>query len=100
MIFLWGYVIIHVRKAKKGKNMFERILNVLTKNMGYSLLLVISLLMFAVFSDGLIPGLITAVSALLVYACIMALYKEYKKTPVVKTVVAKKKVPGKKTSTK
>ena len=30
--------------------MFERILNVLTKNMGYSLLLVVSLLMFAVFS--------------------------------------------------
>ena len=80
--------------------MFERILNVLTKNMGYSLLLVVSLLMFAVFSDGLIPGLITAVSALLVYACIMALYKEYKKMPTVKTVSAKKKTATKKASVK
>lgn len=80
--------------------MFERILNVLTKNMGYSLLLVVSLLMFAVFSDGLIPGLITAVSAMLVYACVMTLYKEYKKMPTVKTVAAKKKAPNKKASAK
>ena len=80
--------------------MFERILNVLTKNMGYSLLLVVSLLMFAVFSDVLIPGLITAVSAMLVYACVMALYKEYKKMPTVKTVAAKKKAPNKKASAK
>lgn len=80
--------------------MFERILNVLTKNMGYALLLVVSLLMFAVFSDGLIPGLITAVSAMLVYACVVALYKEYKTLSGVKAGGAKKKVTAKKTSVK
>lgn len=62
---------------KKGKNMFEKILNVLSKNLGYTVVLVAALLLFAVFSDGLIAGLITAVSALLVYTCIQALYKEY-----------------------
>ncbi|MDW2994980.1 MAG: hypothetical protein R8N24_03065 [Alphaproteobacteria bacterium] len=69
--------------------MFERILNVLAKNMGYTLLLVIALLLFAIFSDGLVAGLITAVSALLVYACIRALYAEYKKMPA-KAAGAKK----------
>lgn len=80
--------------------MFERILNVLAKNMGYTLLLVVSLLMFAVFSDGLIAGLITAVSAMLVYACAATLYKEYKKLGTVKTVSAHTKPAKKKPAAK
>mgnify|MGYP006923329218 CR=1 FL=1 len=54
--------------------MFEKILTVLSKNLGYSVVLAVALLLFAVFSDGLIAGLITAVSALLAYTCFMALY--------------------------
>lgn len=99
MLFCFRYVIITVCKHKKGKKMFERILNVLAKNMGYTLLLVVSLLLFAVFSDGLVAGLITAVSALLVYACVQALYAEYKKTSVKQTVPAKK-APAKKKAAK
>mgnify|MGYP003298992055 CR=1 FL=1 len=58
--------------------MFEKLLNVLSKNLGYTVVLVAAILLFAVFSDGLIAGLITAISALLAYTCIVALYKEYK----------------------
>lgn len=75
--------------------MFEKILNVLSKNLGYTVVLVAALLLFAVFSDGLIAGLITAVSALLVYTCIQALYKEYvalsKSTTQPKKVATKSK---------
>ena len=62
--------------------MFEKILNVLSKNLGYTVVLAVAILLFAVFSDGLIAGLITAVSALLVYTCVQALYSEYKKISV------------------
>lgn len=71
-------------------NFFEKLLAVLSKNLGYSLVLAVALLLFAIFSDGLVAGLITAVSALLVYTCVEALYKEYKKLPVAKAVPAKK----------
>jgi hypothetical protein len=76
--------------------MFEKILTVLSKNLGYSVVLAVSLLLFALFSDGLVPGLITAVSALLVYTCVVALYKEYKALPVKKSVAAKKTTSAKK----
>ena len=69
---------------------FEKLLNVLSKNLGYTMVLAVSILMFAIFSDGLIAGLITAVSALLAYTCIEALYKEYKKEPVEKAAPVKK----------
>ncbi len=69
---------------------FEKLLNVLSKNLGYTMVLAVSILMFAIFSDGLIAGLITAVSALLAYTCIEALYKEYKKEPAKKAAPAKK----------
>ena len=59
--------------------MFEKLLNVLAKNLGYTVVLVAAIILFVVFSGGLISGLITAVSALLAYTCIMALYAEYKK---------------------
>ena len=81
--------------------MFEKILNVLSKNMGYTVVLAIAVLLFAIFSDGLIAGLITAVSALLAYTCVDALYKEYKamggtKAATVKKTSAKKTVKKKK----
>ncbi len=75
--------------------MFEKLLNVLSKNLGYTVVLVAAIILFAVFSDGLISGLITAVSALLAYTCIMALYGEYKKEPA-KKAVQTKKAPAKK----
>jgi len=81
-------------KQKEGK-MFEKIVNVLSKNMGYTVVLAVAILLFAVFSDGLIAGLITAVSALLAYTCIEALYKEYKAMGV-KKVTPVKKAPTKK----
>ncbi len=74
--------------------MFDKLLHVLKNNIGYTIILAIAIIFFGYFSDGLIPGLITAVSALLAYACIMALYGEYKKLPakkVAKTTPAKKK---------
>ncbi len=69
--------------------MFEKILSVLSKNLGYTVVLAVSILLFAVFSDGLIAGLITAVSALLAYTCVEALYKEYKKQPAKKAPATK-----------
>lgn len=71
--------------------MFDKLLTVLKKNVGYTIILVIAIIFFGYFSDGLIPGLITAVSALLACACIMALYGEYKKIPTKKSQPAKKK---------
>jgi hypothetical protein len=58
----------------------EKILSVLVKNLGYTVVLVLAIILFAMFSDGLISGIITALSALLGYACIMALYGEFKKS--------------------
>ena len=58
----------------------EKILSVLAKNLGYTVVLVLAIILFAMFSDGLISGIITALSALLGYACIMALYGEFKKS--------------------
>ena len=74
--------------------MFDKLFTVLSKNLGYTVVLVAAILLFAVFSDGLIAGLITAISALLAYTCIMALYKEYKALPIKKALNAK---PAKKT---
>ncbi len=77
--------------------MFEKLLNVLSKNLGYTVVLVAAILLFAVFSDGLIAGLITAISALLAYTCFVALYKEYKAMPAKKATTSK---PAKKTAKK
>lgn len=62
-------------------NTFEKILNVLTKNLGQTVVLALAIVLFAIFSDGLIGGIITAVSAMVGYTCINILYKEYKKLP-------------------
>ena len=53
---------------------FEKLMNVLSKNLGYTVVLVAAIILFAIFSDGLI-------SALLAYTCIVALVREYNKTP-------------------
>lgn len=57
---------------------FEKILNVLAKNIGYTVVLVAAIILFAIFSGGLLRGLITAGSALIGYACIEILYKQFK----------------------
>lgn len=57
---------------------FEKILNVLAKNVGYTVVLVAAIILFALFSGGLLHGLITAGSALIGYACIETLYKQFK----------------------
>ena len=59
-------------------NVFEKILNVLAKNLGYTVVLAVAIILFAYFSGGLISGLITAGSALIGYVCLEMLYKEYK----------------------
>ena len=76
--------------------MFEKLLNVLSKNLGYTVVLVASVILFAIFSNGLLSGLITAISALLAYTCIVALYKEYKSAPAPKAT--KKATTRKKTA--
>lgn len=58
---------------------FEKLLGVLAANLGYTVVLVASIILFAIFSDGMISGLITAISALLAYTCIVALAREYRK---------------------
>lgn len=60
-------------------NVFDKLINVLAKNLGYTMVLVAAIILFAVFSDGIIAGAITAVSALIGYACIVQLAREYKK---------------------
>ena len=109
-LFLWifylKYVIIIPSKRKEFKmNFFEKLLNVLGKNLGYAIIFAIAIIFFAYFSDGLIPGIITAASALVAYICAVMLYKEIKKEfsstkAVVKEAPAKKTSVKKKTSTK
>ncbi|MBR4806464.1 MAG: hypothetical protein IKZ64_01440 [Alphaproteobacteria bacterium] len=65
-------------------NTLERILSVLVRNLGYTVVLVLAIILFAMFSDGLVNGLIAAFSALIAYACIVALYREFKKAPAPK----------------
>lgn len=72
----------------------EKILNVLAKNIGYTVVLVAAIILFAIFSGGLLRGIITAGSALIGYACIEMLYKQFKAEGSVKTApkrVSKKK---------
>ena len=72
-------------------NTFERIMNVFGKNLGYTIVLIVAVIFFAYFSDGLIPGLLTAFSALVAYICGAALYRKFKEEFAHKTVSAKKK---------
>ncbi len=60
---------------------FEKIVGVMAQNIFYTVILAVAIVLFAIFSDGLLAGLITAASALIAYICIELLYKEYAKTP-------------------
>lgn len=69
-------------------NFFEKLGKVLMANITYTVILVFGLILFLYFAEGdLIAGVLTAISALVVYVCVALLYGEYKKLP--KTVVAK-----------
>lgn len=82
-------------------NTFERIMNVFGKNLGYTIVLIVAVIFFAYFSDGLIPGLLTAVSALVAYICGAGLYRAFKSEFSKKTVSATvKKAPAKKKTSK
>ena len=82
-------------------NTFEKILNVFGKNLGYTIVLVVAIIFFAYFSDGLIPGLITAFCALVAYVCGAAVYRAFRDVfSGKKTVSATVKEPAKKTTTK
>ena len=73
---------------------FEKLGKVLTKNIGYTIILVVAFVFFLYFAEGdLIAGLLTALSALVVYVCVVFLYQEYKKLPAAATA---KKKPAKK----
>lgn len=71
-------------------NVFEKILNVLAKNLGYTVVLAVAIILFAYFSGGLISGIITAGSALIGYVCVEMLYKEYKALAPAKKSKSKK----------
>lgn len=57
---------------------FEKIMNVFGKNLGYTIVLIVAVIFFAYFSDGLIPGLLTAASALVAYVCGAGLYRAFR----------------------
>ena len=73
-------------------NFFDKLGKVLTRNIGYTITLIVALILFLYFSEGdMIAGIFTAIFALVVYVCVVLLYKEYKNMalPVKKTTVKK-----------
>ena len=58
----------------------EKIMSVLARNLGLTVVFALAIVLFAIFWDVLIGGLITAFSALVAYTCGEMLYKEFKKT--------------------
>ncbi len=79
---------------------FEKIVGVMAQNIFYTVILAVAIVLFAIFSDGLLAGLITAASALIAYICIELLYKEYAKTPAARTAQVSGKKPAPKKSVK
>ncbi|MBR6010476.1 MAG: hypothetical protein IKP35_03640 [Alphaproteobacteria bacterium] len=74
---------------------FEKLGKVLTNNMGYTIALVVALILFLYFTDGdLIAGVFIAFFALIIYICVAFLYGKYKKMPAGSS--AKKSVKKKK----
>jgi hypothetical protein len=59
----------------------KKIISVMGNNLGYTVVLLVSIALFGIFSAGLLAGLITAASALIAYICVDLLYKEFKKAP-------------------
>ena len=74
--------------------MFDKWANVLSKNLGYTIAMIVAIIFFCYFSNGLIEGLIAAVAAMIACMCGVALYGEYKRAPAPKQASAKK-VPAK-----
>ena len=74
---------------------FEKLLNVLAQNLGYTVVLFVAIILFSIFSDVLLSGLITALSALLAYTCVVALVREYKKSDTKPSQKSKTKVKKK-----
>ena len=64
----------------------ENIMGVLAKNVGMTIVLILAVLLFALFSTSLIGGLITAASAMMAFTCAELLYKEYKAATAPKPV--------------
>ncbi len=56
----------------------NKLIAVLAKNLGLTIVLFAAIILFAIFSDGLLAGAITALSALIAYTCCELLYREYK----------------------
>ena len=77
----------------KGKKMtfFEKLGRVFMKNIVWTVILIVAFIFFLYFAKGdLIGGILTAVSALVVYVAVVVLYQEYKKMFPAKKPVAKK----------
>ena len=58
----------------------NKLIAVMAKNLGLTIVLIAAIILFAIFSDGLLAGAITALSALIAYTCCELLYREYKAT--------------------
>ena len=72
-------------------NALKKLIAVLAKNLGLTIVLVAAIILFAIFSDGLLAGLITALSALIAYTCCELLYRDYKATGTPKSPAKRKK---------
>ena len=74
----------------------EKLFAVLVKNSVYSIVLLAAFILFMHFTDNhFIDGVLTAISALIIYVCVVVLYQEFKKMPAPKKAPAKKPVAKK-----
>ena len=63
-------------------NTLKKLLDVMAKNIGITLVLIMAIIFFVWSCDGqLLSGLITAFAALIVYISASMLYHEFKKSP-------------------
>lgn len=69
--------------------MFNKLLTTMSKNLGYTIIMVIATVFFFYFLEYLIPGVIAAAAAVIIYACGSVLCREYRLLPDVKKTVAK-----------
>ena len=70
---------------------FEKLGKVLAKNILYTITLIVAFILFLYFAEGdMIGGILTALSALVVYVSVLLLYQEYKKMPAAKKASVKK----------
>ena len=85
--------------------MFDKLLYTMRKNLAYTIVMIIAIIFFCAFSDGLLSGLIAAAAAVIAFACGALLYGEYKQAPTIvkatqKKSAAKKSAPAKKATGK